>query len=378
MEIRSARKCSRENLKQGPEERRLGIILEETPSDLVALLRQRATHKPKACAYVFLADGESEEQRLSYGQLDDRARVIAAHLQGTGMAGERALLLYPPGLDYIVAFFACLYAGVVAVPAYPPSRHHLHRLKAIVHDAAPALVLTQAEWRDKLIDRYEESWGRDGLKWLATDTLDGTEVAPWTPPVMRPESLAFLQYTSGSTGNPKGVMVSHRNLMANQWVIKESFQHTEHTIVVGWLPLYHDMGLIGNLLQSLYLGSTAILMSPLAFLEQPVRWLRAISKYRAATSGGPNFAYELCVRKVTPEQKRDLDLSSWTLAFNGSEPVRATTVERFTEVFAECGFRRESFFPCYGLAEATLFVTGPTRGEPLVVRHLNTELTQPF
>ncbi|MCI0409568.1 MAG: fatty acyl-AMP ligase, partial [Acidobacteria bacterium] len=213
-------------------------------------------------------------------------------------------------------------------------------------------------WREKLLESYEESWARDGLEWLATDTPVGGSTAPWAPPAAGPDSLAFLQYTSGSTGNPKGVMVSHGNLMANQRAIQEAFGHTEETIVVGWLPLYHDMGLIGNLLQPLYLGSTAILMSPLAFLEQPARWLRAISKYRAATSGGPNFAYELCARKVTSEQKRGLDLSGWALAFNGSEPVRASTLARFADAFAECGFRREAFFPCYGLAEATLFVTG--------------------
>ncbi|MGQ0593712.1 MAG: amino acid adenylation domain-containing protein [Gammaproteobacteria bacterium] len=324
----------------------------------MSLLRQRATLAPEACAYVFLADGECQEQRLCYGELDTLARVIAARLQGLDGTGERALLLYPPGLDYIAAFFGCLYAGVVAVPAYPPSRHHLHRLRAIVHDAAPAMVLTTAEWRAKLLDSYEESWGRDGLEWLATDTPVGDGTAPWVRPAVGPDSLAFLQYTSGSTGNPKGVMVSHGNLMANQRAIQEAFRHTEETIVVGWLPLYHDMGLIGNLLQPLYLGATAILMPPLAFLEQPIRWLRAISKYRAATSGGPNFAYELCTRKVAAEQKRELDLSSWTLAFNGSEPVRAATMERFSAAFAECGFRRQAFFPCYGLAEATLFVTG--------------------
>ncbi len=326
--------------------------------DLVTLLGQRAAFAPDACAYVFLADGECQEQHLSHGELDTRARIIAARLQALDVSDERALLLYPPGLDYIAAFFGCLYAGVVAVPAYPPSRHHLHRLKAIVQDAAPAVVLTTAEWREKLLESYEESWGRDGLKWLATDTPVGDGTAPWVPPAVGPDSLAFLQYTSGSTGNPKGVMVSHGNLMANQRAIQEAFGHTEETIVVGWLPLYHDMGLIGNILQPLYLGSTAILMSPLAFLEQPARWLRAISNYRAATSGGPNFAYELCARKVTAEQKRGLDLSGWTLAFNGSEPVRASTMERFADAFAPCGFRREAFFPCYGLAEATLFVTG--------------------
>lgn len=336
--------------------------------DLVILLRQRATLQGDRCAYIFLEDGEGAERRLTYGQVDERARAIAAHLQAMGMAGERALLLYPPGLDYIVAFFACLYAGVVAVPVYPPSRHHLQRLRAIVHDAAPALVLTTAGGLEngstarRRDNRPEESWGRGNLQWLATDRLDALPSSRWIPPLIEPDALAFLQYTSGSTGEPKGVMVSHANLIANQRAIKEGFRHTEETIVVGWLPFYHDMGLIGNILQPLYLGSTAILMSPLSFLEQPVRWLKAISRYRANTSGGPNFAYDLCVRKVTAEQKRDLDLTSWRVAFNGAEPVRLSTLERFAAAFAECGFRRESFFPCYGLAEATLFVTGPEPG----------------
>ena len=182
--------------------------------------------------------------------------------------------------------------------------------------------------------------------WLATDNLKSSSADSWAPPALELDSLAYLQYTSGSTGDPKGVMVSHGNLMANQRIIKKAFNHTQETVVAGWLPLYHDMGLIGNVLQPLYLGATAILMAPLVFLEQPIRWLKAISKFRASTSGGPNFAYELCIRKITPEQKQELDLSCWTLAFNGSEPVRAETLAQFPTALAECGFRQESFFPC--------------------------------
>ncbi len=334
-------------------------------NDWVELLRIRAEEQPHGTAYLFLADGETEGVQLSFGELDQRARAIAAHLQRMSMTGQRALLLYPPGLPYIEAFFGCLYAGVVAVPAYPPSRHHLNRLQGKVEDAAPAVVMTTEELQEKLLVRFSEYWGTSHFQWLVTDTLDTTHARAWRPPKLIPESLAFLQYTSGSTGHPKGVMVSHQNLLANQHAIRESFHHTEKTIVVGWLPLYHDMGLIGNILQPLYLGTKAILMSPLTFMEQPVRWLQAISRYRATTSGGPNFAYELCLRKITAEQKRDLDLGTWTVAFNGAESVRATTIERFSAAFAECGFRREAFLPCYGLAEATLFVTGPTARSPL-------------
>lgn len=337
-------------------------------NDVVELLRIRAEEQPHDTAYLFLADGETEGAQFSFGELDQRARAIAAHLQTMSMTGQRALLLYPPGLNYIEAFFGCLYAGVIAVPAYPPSRHHLTRLQGIVEDAAPSVVMTTGELQEKFLARFSERWGTSHFQWLVTDTLDTIHAGAWRPHKLIPENLAFLQYTSGSTGHPKGVMVSHQNLLANQYAIKESFHHTEKTIFVGWLPLYHDMGLIGNILQPLYLGIQAILMSPLTFMEQPVRWLQAISRYRATTSGGPNFAYGLCLRKITAEQKRDLDLSTWTVAFNGSEPVRATTIERFSAAFAECGFRREAFFPCYGLAEATLFVTGPAAGSPLKFR----------
>jgi amino acid adenylation domain-containing protein len=344
-------------------------------SNFVELTCSRADEKPDRAAYVFLQDGENESGRLTFAQLDRRARAIAAKLQSMGMTGERALLLYPPGLDYIVGFFGCLYAGVVAVPASPPARRQRSRLLAVINDAAPAVIMTTTDLAVKY--RNEFACGSDAFvaikaasreegvaptipepAWFATDNLEAESVGDWVKPALNANSLAFLQYTSGSTGDPKGVMVSHGNLMANQKAIKQGFEHTEHTTVVGWLPLYHDMGLIGNLLQPLYLGTTAILMPPMAFLEKPVRWLKAISNYRANTSGGPNFAYDLCLRKVTAKQMEELDLSTWTLAFNGSEPVRDATMENFAEKFADRGFRRESFFPCYGLAEATLFVSG--------------------
>lgn len=359
------------------EEPGLTANIQATYANFVELACNRAHEKPDRTAYVFLQNGENESGRLTFAELDRRARTIAARLQGMGMAGERALLLYPPGLDYIEGFFGCLYAGVVAVPASPPARRQKSRLWAVINDAAPAIIMTTTDLAAKYRNEFEsmaernknglnlssgEGEGSDETKWgpvwFTTDNPETGFAENWVKPALSPDSLAFLQYTSGSTGNPKGVMVSHGNLMANQASIKQGFGHSEQTTVVGWLPLYHDMGLIGNLLQPLYLGTTAILMPPLAFLEKPVRWLKAISNYRANTSGGPNFAYDLCLRKVTAEQMQDLDLRAWTLAFNGSEPVRAATMERFAEKFADCGFRRTSFFPCYGLAEATLFVTG--------------------
>ncbi|MBY6243523.1 non-ribosomal peptide synthetase [Methylosinus sp. Sm6] len=340
----------------------------EASTDLVTLLRLRAASQPDDTAYIFLEDGERETARLTFLQLDRRAKAIAAQLQSEGLEGQRALLLYPPGLDYIQAFFGCLYAGVIGVPAYPPSGRHLERLQSIFVDAAPATVMTIAPLRERIGAEAEEKLGASGCRWTLSDCVGPCE-GEWRPIAVEPDQVAFLQYTSGSTSSPRGVMVSHRNLIANQSLIKERFGHDRRSTLVGWLPLYHDMGLIGNILQPLYVGATAILMSPMAFLEKPVRWLQAISLYRAHTSGGPNFAFDLCVRKITREEKATLDLASWAIAFSGAEPVRAATLDRFAAAFSECGFRRESFFPCYGLAEATLVVTAPCFGEALSMRH---------
>jgi amino acid adenylation domain-containing protein len=335
------------------------------------LLQSRASTTPARHAYSYLLDGETDEARLDYAELDRRARAIAAWLQSAGAEGERALLLYPPGLDYIAAFFGCLYAGVVAVPAYPPQRRRgLPRVHAILADARPRFALSTTSLRSMLAPVTGEDGSPAGLTdvhWLTTDQLEPGLEAGWTRPPLTAETLAFLQYTSGSTGNPKGVKVSHGNLLQNQRAIQDAFGHTSDDVIVGWLPLYHDMGLIGNVLQPLYVGAPCILMSPVHFLQKPARWLSAISTYRATTSGGPNFSYELCVKQVSDAQRDELDLRSWTLAFNGAEPVRASTIDRFSERFQVCGFRRQAFYPCYGLAEATLLVTGGTKGADPVV-----------
>jgi natural product biosynthesis luciferase-like monooxygenase protein/FkbM family methyltransferase len=291
--------------------------------------------------------------------LDRRARAIAAKLQAQGMEGRRVLLLYPAGLEYIAAFFGCLYAGAVAVPTYPPRlNRNLLRLQSIVADAGATTALTT----ESLLSRVEPLLGQSpelqSLAWLSTDNLAQDLPDQWREPALNGETLAFLQYTSGSTAAPKGVMVSHGNLLHNEQLIQRVFQQTEEAVIVGWLPLYHDMGLIGNVIQPLYLGARCILISPVAFLQQPFRWLQLISEYKATTSGGPNFAYDLCARKVTPEERASLDLSSWSVAFNGSEPIRKETLELFATTFAPSGFRREAFHPCYGLAEATLLVSG--------------------
>ncbi|MEH2433186.1 MAG: fatty acyl-AMP ligase [Nostoc sp.] len=322
-------------------------------SNLIELLSYRAKNQPQQKAYIFLKDGETEENSLTYGELDLQARSLASHLQSLVSPGERALLLYPPGLEFISAFFGCLYAGVIAVPAYPPRANmNLLRLQAIAKDAQAKVVLTT---KSLLTVENPEL---PTMRWLNTDCIDSNLSSDWQKPKLERDTLAFLQYTSGSTGTPKGVMITHGNLLCNQRSIRMGFGHTDKTIFVGWLPLFHDMGLIGNVLQPLYLGIPSILMSPVAFLQKPFSWLQAISRYKATTSGGPDFAYDLCVRKITPEQLSSLDLSSWEVAFNGAEPVRAETMELFANYFAPCGFRREAFYPCYGMAEATLFVSG--------------------
>ena len=342
--------------------------MKERSGTVSGLLRSQAETRSGSTAYIFLADGEAEAARLTFADLDLQARGIAVALAELGAAGGRALLLYPPGLEFVSAFLGCLHAGALAVPAYPPrSARGLPRLHAIAADARPRVVLTTAA----LLARTRAMFGgipelRD-VSWLATDGLEA-RAGEWREPEIDGDTVAFLQYTSGSTSTPKGVVVSHANLLHNEEQIRRAFGQSEESVILGWLPLYHDMGLIGNVLQPLYVGAPCILMSPVAFLQNPRRWLAAISRYRATTSGGPNFAYELCARKIPEEQRAGLDLSSWRVAFNGAEPVRAETLSRFAEAFAPCGFRPEAFYPCYGLAEATLFAAGGRLGEPPVVR----------
>ncbi|HVR96609.1 MAG TPA: amino acid adenylation domain-containing protein [Thermoanaerobaculia bacterium] len=335
-------------------------------SPLTDLLSRRAAESGGRVGYLFIADSGEETGRLTWAELDRRAQAIAAALAPSVSPGERALLLFPPGLDFIAAFFGCLYAGVVAVPAYPPRPGREQRLLAILRDAAPRVVLTTSELLPGLTRLPELGT----LAWLATD---GLPAAPWAGASPEPDAPAFLQYTSGSTALPKGVMVTHANLAHNSAMIQAAFRQDEESVVVGWLPLYHDMGLIGNVLQPLWSGGRCVLMSPVSFLQRPRRWLEAVSRYRATTSGGPNFAYELCVNKVGPEDREGLDLSSWRVAFNGAEPVRAETLERFAAAFGPCGFRRAAFYPCYGLAEGTLFVTGGRLGEGFRERSLDAQ-----
>ncbi|MCP4663850.1 MAG: AMP-binding protein, partial [bacterium] len=339
-------------------------ILGDPSRNLVEVLIERAGIHPEKRLFTFLAEGESEQAHLDFGELDQRARTIAAHLEERGWAGQPALLLYPPGLELIAAFWGCLYAGVIAVPCYPPRFNRPQpRLAGIVDDARPAAVLTTAAMARRAERLAPHLPAIAALPRLATDALDAAAAGTWRMPDPDPDALAFLQYTSGSTAAPKGVMVSHGNLVHNAEMIRRVGAHDEDAVVVSWLPPYHDMGLIAGILQPIYAGGRCVLMSPVAFLQKPVRWLEAVTRYRGTTSGGPNFAYDLCVRKITAEDRKRLELSSWRVAFNGAEPVRADTVERFARVFARCGFDRRASYPCYGLAEATLLVTGGERTE---------------
>lgn len=334
----------------------------DKPSTLNEALARRASLQPARHAYTYLVDGDVEKLTWTYAQLDTRARALAARLQHLGAEGGRALLLYPPGLDFIAAFFGCLYGNVVAVPTYPPHPARpsltLPRLRSIVADAGVGVVLTTSSILARVGQLLAEDPGLQGLHWLATDEVADDLAADWRDRGADPEGLAFLQYTSGSTNQPKGVMVSHRNLVENSDYIRHTLGLSPESTAVTWLPAYHDMGLILGIIQPLFTGFASYTMAPVAFLQQPLKWLRAVSRYGATHSGGPNFAYEMCARKISAEQRAGLDLSSWRVAVNGAEPIRFDTLRRFADTFAPCGFRWETFLPGYGLAEATLNVSG--------------------
>jgi acyl-CoA synthetase (AMP-forming)/AMP-acid ligase II len=340
------------------------------PSSLVELLRWRAANQREQAAFIYLLNGDEQEACLTYGELDFQARTIATALRTSYQSGERALLLYPPGLEFIKAFFGCLYAGVIPIPAYPPHPARLNRtlpkLQAIALDAEPAVVLTDAKLLAGTSNLFQESPLFRRKRWLATDRLV-TEVLPESPAIaIRGDALAFLQYTSGSTAMPKGVMVTHQNLLHNSAYLAHAFHHTPESILVTWLPTFHDMGLIYGILQPIYSGFRCYIMPPASFVQRPLRWLQAMSRYRATHSVAPNFAYDLCARKITVEQRAVLDLQHWRVAVNGAEPIRIETLERFARAFACCGFRRSALYPGYGLAEATLKVTGGRKTEEYV------------
>ncbi len=337
---------------------------------LVGILRRRAEDQPSQTVFTFLSDQNGPEKSLTFAGLLTRASTLASRLLEEGLQGERALLLYPAGPEFVEAFFGGLMAGVIAVPASPPrGSRSPDRLAGIAADCSARAALATGT----IVRRFGKSPAPlpvlSRLRWIETDDgpeAAGTDRAGLSP---SPEALAYLQYTSGSTSEPKGVMVSHANVMANSEEIRRGFAHTSESRSLCWLPHFHDMGLVDGILQPVYAGFPAILMSPAAFLQEPGSWLDAISRHRITHSGGPNFAYDLCVRRADPDPSR-WDLGSWAVAYNGAEPVRAETLERFASRFSACGFRRESFYPAYGLAEATLKVSGGSRGDGPTVRRV--------
>lgn len=336
---------------------------------LVDIMRQRALLQPTRLAYKFLKYTTSgcSERDWTYQDVDRQARLIAVALTELGAFQKPVLLLFHSGLEYIAALYGCFYAGAIAVPAYPPRRSHgTDRIGTILEDARPSVILTTSalqaniqEWLNSFAHSAESVV-------IATDTLDEALAEAWQQPTLARNALAFLQYTSGSTANPKGVMVSYGNLMHNLKLIQHCSQTSENDVGISWLPIYHDLGLIACVLQAAYAGLPLNFMDPVQFLQFPMRWLHAITRYRGTATCSPNFAFEECIRRVKPQDLASLDLSSWRIAINGAEPIRPETLERFFEVFSACGFRRETHRPSYGLAEATLLVTSGVLDSPLV------------
>ena len=339
-------------------------------STMVDVLRMQASAIGDQLAFRFLVDHSGEESTLTFGALHERAMAIGGELQTLSAQGERALLVFPPGLGFIEAFFGCLYAGIVAVPAAPPSRNRAtSSIEAIFHAAKPSLILSTAAHHKLAVQTYSHCTELFQRPWIATDHVDDDRRRLWRDPNIDGGHTAFLQYTSGSTTSPKGVVLSHGNLLYNAALIQEVFGNTPDGSGVCWLPLYHDMGLIGGVVQPIYCGGPCTHLAPASFLQRPALWLETISRIGGTVSGGPDFAYDLCARKISAEERQQLDLSTWEVAFTGAERVRAETIDHFCEVFGPCGFRREAFFPCYGLAEATLMVSGgPRLTRPVILR----------
>lgn len=344
--------------------------------NIVERLQRLAASQPQQLALRFLGDGEQVDSLYNYAQIDTCARSVAGYLQSCTRRGERVLLLFPSGPEYVIAFLGCLYAGVTAVPAYPPERlrpQYGERLRAIAADCKPALVLTRRDGIETVTEQMGTLFASLNAKIIAFEEIGQAAAHSWRPPLLRENSIAFLQYTSGSTSTPKGVMVGYDNLIANELAIRQRFEITEADSFISWLPLFHDMGLVGGLMQPLYSGIALTLMSPMHFLERPVRWLEAITRYGGSISGGPNFAFRLCVERIRESAMGTLDLSSWRIAFCGAEPIRQETLAAFAQKFKAADLNPNAIYPCYGLAESTLLVTGGRPGSGAGVINVNAE-----
>ena len=339
-------------------------------NSLPELLARRAAEHGDRQAFVFLPERGNAQVTLTFAELDRRAHALAARLLQAAAPGDRAVLVFLPGLDFVVGFFACLAAGIIAVPLMPPRRASARDTSAeVIADCAPRLALTSAEiaaTRPDVIERF-----RHDLAWVVADAMEDGEVIGAPLPSPGRDDVALLQYTSGSTSLPKGVMVTHGNLLANFEMLRLAMRNTAQSTSVGWVPLYHDMGLMMQVMQPLYVGAKSVLMAPAAFMQRPLHWLRAISTFRAEVTSAPNFAYDLCVARCRPELMEGIDLSSWAIAMNAAEPVQADTIARFAATFAPYGFAASAMYPAYGLAEATLQVSGGRRGDGATTRAIS-------
>ncbi|MDH0648140.1 fatty acyl-AMP ligase [Pseudomonas sp. GD03858] len=323
----------------------------------VSLLRQRAEQTPDRLAMTF-GDGQTLSASLTYQDLDCAARALASRLQSMAVVGKRAVILMQPSAQYVVAILGCWYARLTAVPVYSPKVNASYeRVRLVLEDAGAEVILSTQSVIDGLQQGEWPALHNGSVQVLAVDGVDLQSPGPWVMPNIEPQTLAVLQYTSGSTGKPKGVRLQHRHLLKNSEMIQRAMASSEHDVGVAWLPPYHDMGLIGSLLQPLYCGFPVHLIAPATFLQRPHRWLEMISRLKATVSAAPNFAYDLCARRLRPEQLAALDLSSWRLAANGAEPIRAETLDAFAAAFAPAGFSPTAFQPCYGMAETTLLVS---------------------
>ncbi|MGB2924980.1 MAG: fatty acyl-AMP ligase [Limnothrix sp.] len=338
-------------------------------STIVDVLQDRAQNTPDQLAYSFVSGEATNITSFTYRELEARVKAIAAHLQSIIEPGDRVLMVFPysAGLEFVTSFYGCLYAGAIAVTINPSKNDDaLDKLLERVESCSAKVIMTTAE----VLDYFKGKLAKNPLKTVgiaskfshlelvAMDKIDPSKAEVWQAPDINAETLAFLQYTSGSTGKPKGVMVTHGNVIGNSESIRHAFEHTPDSIMGSWLPIFHDMGLIGGVIQPLYVGFPSILMSPVELIQKPSLWLETISEHKITTSGGPNFAYDLVARQVDPKQLKNLDLSSWKVAFSGAETVRAATLKKFAKVFESYGFKQDYFYPCYGMAEATLFISG--------------------
>lgn len=356
----------------------------QTCETLIDVLEYGAQYKPDTLIYQFLTEAASQIQTLSYQGLAQKAKAIALTLKKSGVEkGERAILIYEPGLELIAAYFGCLYAGVIAVPVYPPLNVYLvEKLQRVIENSESRVLLTSSSIQKKLQQlkffksmvhlpfiknlalKYGSkklaltNWDLEKLTWITTDNIDLSFAKDWKLLSISQNDLAFLQYTSGSTAHPKGVMISHGNLLDNLSILHRVCRVNKESVGMNWLPPYHDMGLIGTILLPFFVGFKSILMPPLIFLRNPKKWLQAITDYQATIMAAPNFAYDYCVKKISDEDKKNLDLASWKVAINGAEPIHVQSLENFYQSFKQCGFRKEAFMPSYGLAEATLYVSG--------------------